>query len=79
MNNECTYLRFDIPNSKLGPVSHSRLRSKMAKVSDMSPRERDRGQRICNQDYFKLSQLINMKRVIDTVDNFIDFQENISN
>ena len=40
-NNEYTYLRFDIPNSKVGPVSDSRLRSKMVKVSDMSPGERE--------------------------------------
>ena len=31
--------------------------------------ERDRRQGIFNQDYFKLSQLINLKCVIDTVDN----------
>ena len=38
--------------------------------------ERERRQRICNQDYFKLSQPIHLKRVIDTVDNFTDCQEN---
>ena len=64
-NNECTYLRFDVTSSKLGTV-------------DCDPRwlkflicclERDRRQGIFNQDYFKLSQLINLKGVIDTVEN----------
>ena len=75
-NNECTYLRFDIPNNKLGPESNSRLRAKMAKFSDVACRERRK--RISNQDYFKLSELINFKYVVDTVDNFIDFQDNSS-
>ena len=35
-NKECTYLRFDISNSKLGLQCNTRLRSNMAKFSDMS-------------------------------------------
>ena len=71
-------LRFDISNSKLGPESNSRLQSKMAKFS-YTLLERDRRQRIFNQDYFKLSQQINLKCVINTVENFIGFQDNSSN
>ena len=40
-NNECTYLRFDIPNSKPRPESKSRLRSKVARFSEMLPGERE--------------------------------------
>ena len=58
-NNEGTYLRFDFPNSTLGPESNSRLRSKMAKFSDMMPGERELRKRIFNEDYYELSQLIN--------------------
>lgn len=32
-NNECPYLRFDVPNRKLGPESISKLRSKMTRFS----------------------------------------------
>ena len=39
-NNECTYLRFDSPNRKLGPESNNRLGCKMAKFSDMLPGKR---------------------------------------
>ena len=71
-------LIFDISKSKLGPESNSTLQSKMAKFSYMLL-ERDRRQRIFNQDYFKLSPQINLKCVINTVENFIGFQDNSSN
>ena len=60
---------------KLGPESNGRLRSKMAKFSDMLPEERERKEYLI-KTIFKLSQLINFKCVVDTVDNFIDFQDN---
>ena len=66
-NDECTYLRFDIPNSKPRLESNSRLWSKMARFSDMLPGERE-GKNIQSR-LFKLSQLINFKCVVDTVDN----------
>ena len=47
----------------------------MAKFSDMLPKERERKEYLI-KTIFKLSQLINFKCVVDTVDNFINFQDN---
>ena len=47
----------------------------MAKFSDMLPEERKRKEYLI-KTIFKLSQLRNFKCVVDTVDNFIDFQNN---
>ena len=47
----------------------------MTKFSDMLPEERERKEYLI-KTIFKLGQLINFKCVVDTVDNFIDFQDN---